>query len=489
MAVRPATRSDRSVKAPQLSRYFAMVKSRWLVICLCVLIGLAAAVLNIARTPKAYVASSQVFVTASLVKDASGLFSANQFAQSRVQTYVAVVASPLIVHGVNQELGLNMSDRQLTGKITADAPLNKTLVNIHVRDGSASRAAEIANAVASRFISVVKDIETNTAATPGVASASVLKLTVIHPATVPSAPIAPQKRFFLLVGFFGGLVVGLFLVVVREWMNNRLRSPLDIEAVSTLPLLGVIPNDRRAKSKPNAFVDHASPRSEAFRVLRTNIEFVGIGGGPKVIAVTSPVGHEGKTAVALNLAVSLSEAGFSVALVETDLRHPILARLLLVNGDVGLTSLLTGSARIDEAVQHVDTGFAVVTSGPLPPNPSELLGTKHLSAVLATLGELFDYLILDAASLLPVADGAEVASVADATVLVVRAGETTTENFRRSITAVSQVGGTIAGVVMNRSYDIDRSIRARGGSVPRGRVDARTDRSRSMDILPEPIDR
>ncbi len=410
-------------------------------------------------------------MTTAQVKDASGLFSGNQFAQSRVQSYVAVVTSPLVVEPVRSQLNISLGERQLAHKISATAPLNKTLVNISVRDGSAREAAAIANATASRFINVVKDIETQTAATSTQAAAPVLRLTVIHPASVPSAPVAPQKRLLLLVGFFGGLVLGLLIVVLREWLNNRLRSPIDVEAISSLPLLGVIPNDRAAKSEANAFsADNASPRSEAFRLLRTNLQFIDVDRPPKVIAITSPVGGEGRTSIALNLAVSLSEIGLNVGLIEMDLRRPVLGELLGLDGYIGLTSLLTGSARIEDAVQFVHSGLAVVTSGALPPNPSELLGSKQMRAVINALAEQFDYLILDAAPLLSVADGAEVASVADASVLVVRAGDTRRDSFRRALGAIGQVGGAIAGVVVNRSRDRRQSPRNRRAGAPRPRA-------------------
>jgi capsular exopolysaccharide synthesis family protein len=475
MALRNASNTEGRDDKPQLVTYVSLIRNRWPVILVCVLLGLAIAFLDIMRTPKAYVATSQVFVTTSQVKDASGLFSGNQFAQSRVQSYVAVVTSPLIVEPVRTRLGIRISERQLAHKISATAPLNKTLVNISVRDGSAREAAAIANAAATRFITVVKDIETQTSATATQAAAPVLRLTVIHPAAVPSAPVAPQKRLLLLAGFFGGLVGGLLIVVLREWLNNRLRSPIDVEAISSLPLLGVIPNDRGAKAEANAFSsDNASPRSEAFRLLRTNLQFIDVDRPPKVIAITSPLGGEGRTSIALNLAVSLSEIGLNVGLIEMDLRQPVLGRLLGLDGYIGLTSLLTGSARIEDAVQFVHSGLAVVTSGALPPNPSELLGSKQMRAVITSLSDQFDYLILDAAPLLSVADGAEVVSVADASLLVVRAGDTSRDSFRRAVGAIGQVGAVIAGVVVNRSRDARRAPRNRRGGNPRPRANPET---------------
>jgi succinoglycan biosynthesis transport protein ExoP len=486
MALKTSPAPQGGGKARQIAKYLVLIKRRWPVIWLCIAVGLGLAVLDIARTPVTYRASAQVFVTTSDVKDASGLFSGNEFAQSRVQTYISVVTSPSIIEPVRNKLGLNLSNRQLTNKISVDAPLNKTLINIHITDGSAQRAAEIANAVASEFIVDIGHIETEKSATATAPATPVLKLTVIHPALAPVAPIAPQKKLMLLLGFFGGLFLGLLVVTGREWMNTRLRSPLDVEAISSLPLLGVIPTDRSAKTHPNAIqFDQTSARSEAFRVLRTNLQFVDVDKPPRMIAITSPVGREGKTSVALNLAASLAEIGFRVGLIEMDLRQPVLAQWLDLEDEIGLSSLLVGSARIDEAVQHVHGGLYVVTSGPLPPNPTELLGSMRTRAIVEALVERFDYLILDASSVLPVADGAPVVSQAAATVLVVRAEETTPENFRRAVNAVGQFGGTLAGVVVNRSSDLERRVRGRRRFSRRTRPSSKTGATVGTDARPK----
>jgi polysaccharide biosynthesis transport protein len=481
MALNVPPEVEPGIKSVQVSKYIFLIRRRWFTIVLCVLVCLALAIVDIWRTPVAYRATAQVFVTTTDVKDSSGLFASNEFAQSRVQTYISVVTSPSIVDPVRSALGLSLSARQLTQAIAVDAPLNKTLINIHVRDGSGVRAARIANAITDQFISVIKQIETEKAGTATQSATPVLKLTVIHPATAPASPVAPQKKLLLLLGLFAGLFLGLFFVIIREWLNNRLRSPLDVQAISTLPLLGVIPADRRARSQPNAFqVGTGGPRTEAFRLLRTNLQFVDIDDPPKVMAVTSPLGREGKTTVALNLAASLAEVGFRVGLIEANLREPVLARWLDLDGEIGLTSLLMENVDAGEAAQHVYGGLWVVTSGQLPPNPTELLASKRMRDVISTLAGQFDYLILDGSSLLPVADGAEIVSLAAATVLVVGAEQTTQENFRSAVNAISQVGATIAGVVVNRSSDLERTVRKRGTVPPRGRSRGKGDRTPAL---------
>jgi len=471
MSGTPADRSRRNRRGRR-NGYLRILHSGWLVIVPFILIGVAVAVFDIERTPKAYVATAQVFVTTSDVKDTSGLYSGDQFSLSRVQTYVSLVTNPStnITAPVREKLGLALTDKQLSGMVTADAPLNKVLVRIHVRDGSALRAADIANAVADQFIVVVKQIETVQRTTETAAQSSPLKLTVTHPADVPSAPVAPQKKLLLLSGFFGGLVAGLLVVFVRERVeSSRVSSSDDVEEISGSPALGVIPFDKRAPVLPNAFDgDSSGARAEAYRQLRTNLQFVDVDKPPRSIAVTSPMGEEGSTSVALNLAVSLAEVGVKVVLIETNLRSPQLARLLGLNGRLGLTSLLIGSSSMEEALQHVSANLAVVTSGQLPFNPSELLATKQARVVIADLVERFDCAVFDATALLPIADGAEVVSMADVAVLVVRTGRTSREHVRDSFNTMSRVGARLAGVVLNQSSARARAVQVAGLTRPTG---------------------
>ena len=443
------------------TRSLALIVGRWIVLVVCVVIGVGIAFFSVSQT-KEYVSSAQVVVTPTRANDASGNSSGNSNSQSQVPSYVSVVASPTVTDAVVRQLNLPLSSAQLAGEISTDAPLQQTLLNIHVRDKSAARATEIVNAVANQFISYVVSIETVTKPTTTAPAGPVLKFVLLHPAVKPGSLVSSQKTLKLLVGFFGGLLVGIALVIARERISNRLRSPFDVETASRAPLLGIIPNDRRTKSNPNAFAyDTGSARSEAFRSLRANLQFVDVDEPPKIIAVTSPLGGEGKSSVALNLAVSMAEVGLRVCLVDADLREPALDKLLGLDGRVGLTSMLVGNAEFDRAIQPVTGNLWAVAAGPLPSNPGDLLASEQFRSVISELAERFDYVVLDAAASLPVADGAEVSAVAEATVVVVRASSTNREAFRRTVDALSRVT-TVAGAVLNRSSGGKPRSRGRG---------------------------
>lgn len=442
-------------RARQSGGYAAGIVRRWALILLFAAIGGGLALIQIARTPTAYVATAQVFATTAQVKDASGLFSGNEFVQSRVQSYVSVVNSPTIINDVRASLHLAQNEKQLAGKVSASAPLNQTLMNVHVRDASATRAARIANAVASRFIQFVRQIETVTTATATDPSATVIKLTIIHPAQEPSSPVAPRKALLLLIGFLGGLALGLIVAIVLERMNTRTRTALDVDDITSAPLVGVIPSSRRTAAHPNAFdAETSNARSDPFRLLRANLLlFLDSEQSSRVIAVTSPVGGEGKTTVAVNLAASLAEIGLSGCLVESDVRKPMLARMLGLTGAVGLVDVLEGTAQIEQAIQSTEAGFAVVVAGAASANPGKLLRPDHLRAIFADLSDRFDYVIIDALPLLRFAGGVEVASVADASVVVVKASATNRISLRRSLESLDRAG-SIAAVVLNRASDV-----------------------------------
>ena len=215
-------------------------------------------------------------------------------------------------------------------------------------------------------------------------------------------------------------------------------------------MLGLVPFDKRTPKAPIAFrTDPHSSRSEAYRQLRTNMQFVNIDRPAKIIAVTSAVPGEGKTTTALNLAAALAEAGFRVCLIEADLRRPTLAKSLGLVGDVGFTTVLIGQAPVEAVLQNAGRNLAVMTSGPVPPNPSELLITDQASAIIQHVAEKVDYTIIDTAPLLPVADGAEIAARADATLVVHHAGKSTKDQAARSIEALEKVGVRPVGVILN----------------------------------------
>ncbi len=441
-----------------LRDYVRVLRKGWPILLTLLTLGVAGGIGLTVASDKVYQSTVQVFVATSTSTDPSQLAQGNTFTQERVQSYTSIANAPAVTTPVIAQLRLRLTPDQLATKITADAPLNKVLINLHVIDPSPIQAARIANAVAKQFNQVVQRTEqTDGSGKP------VVKLTVIHPGTVPSAPIKPNKIVNLGLGLVVGLLLGVGVVVLRDLLDNTIKGPKDLEALN-VPLLGAVPYDKRTAKAPIAFRgDPHSIRSEAFRQLRTNLQFVNVDEAPRIIAVTSAVPGEGKSTTAMNLAASLAEAGHRVCLVEADLRRPTVARTLGLVADVGFTTVLIGAVRLEDALQNAGRNLAVLTSGQIPPNPSELLISGQARALIREIAGQVDYTIIDTAPLLPVADGAEVAAMADATLVVHRAGKTTREQVARSIEALAKVGERPVGAILNmitRSsgrYDYEQS--------------------------------
>jgi capsular exopolysaccharide synthesis family protein len=429
-----------------LRDYLRLLRKGWPIVLACLALGAAAGIGLTLATTKVYQASVQTFVaTSNTTTSSADLAQGNTFTQDRVQSYTSIANSPAVTTAVIRDLGLDMTPSQLAAKISADAPLNKVLINLHVTDHDPRTAARLANAVAEHFDTVVENVE-QTAAD----GQPVVKLTVIHPAEVPTSPVKPSKILNIGLGIVIGLLLGVGIVILRDVLDNTVKGPEDFEEFD-IPVLGLVPFDKGAVAHPIAFrQDPHGARSEAYRQLRSNMQFVNVDAAPKVIAITSALPGEGKTTTAINLAAALAEAGYKVCLIEADLRRPTLAAALGLVPDVGFTTALIGKVEAIDVLQNAGRNLSVLTCGPVPPNPSELLITDHARKVIEQVAATADYTIIDTAPLLPVADGGDVAALADATLLVSHSGKSTHEQVARSLERLQQVGERPVGTVLNR---------------------------------------
>ena len=255
----------------------------------------------------------------------------------------------------------------------------------------------------------------------------------------------------LALGFLVGLAVGVGAAVLLETLDTRIKSIESLTKYFEQPLLGVIGFEAEAKEKPLLTdVQGQSKRAESFRQVRTNLQFVDIDHRPKSIVITSSVPREGKTTTAINLALTIAQTGQPVFLIEADLRRPKVADYLKIEGGAGLTDVLVGRATVDEVLQPwgATGNLWVMASGPLPPNPSELLGSQAMSDLVHHL-EKRATLIIDAPPLLPVTDAAVLTRLSGGALMVIATGKTRREQLRTAEQSIETVGGKILGLVMN----------------------------------------
>jgi non-specific protein-tyrosine kinase len=405
------------------------------------------AVLITALTPKTYEATTTVYVASNLsAADPTSNYGGVIAAQYQAATFADIVTSKKILDQVRIDLNLAMSDDELSGKISASAPAQRSLVNITVQDNSADEAAAIANSVAKAFVNVIEDDNR-----PDGGNASTVKLTQTVPAQAPSSASEPQPVLNIALGFVIGLLLGIALAVARDVLDRRIKDPDTLEKVAGVPSMGVIIDDPKTSRHPIATrAGTRNQRAENFRQLRANLQFANVDQHPRVIAITSSIPGEGKTTAAINLASTLAEAGFTVCLVDADLRRPSVGKALGLPGSVGLTSVLIHQIGVMEALQSAGSSLYVLTSGPTPPNPSEVLASSYVRDVIRSLLDHVDYVVLDTAPLLPVADGSEVAALADGSLLVVRYSETTDAQVKRALQSLRRVDAKVLGAVLNR---------------------------------------
>lgn len=429
-----------------LRSYLRVFAERWKVIAALVIVGLLVAAGVTLLTSKSYRAQAQLFVQSNGSSDPALQYQAVAFAQQLVQTYTQIVDTPDVIHSVQRDLDLPLSDAQLRSKISASAPPLQTILVIAASDGTAERAAAIANSAARAFVTVAQGYATASGNnTPAV------RLFVTQPATAPTSPASPKVLLNLALGLLFGLLIGVALAVARDILDNRIKNADDLAKISNSPTMGVIVEDPKTQRHPIATrAGTRNMRAENFRQLRANLQFANVDRHPRVIAVSSSIPGEGKTTVAINLASTLAEAGFSVCLVDADLRRPTVAKVLGLLSPVGLTSVLIHQIDLTEALQNAGSSFYVLTSGPTPPNPSEVLASSYVRDVIRSLLDKVDYVVCDTAPLLPVADGSEVAALADGTLLVARMGLTTDTHVKRSVHTLDRVDATLLGVVLNR---------------------------------------
>lgn len=424
--------------------YLRVLAKRWPTIVVgfaaCLIVAVAIGLL----TPSSYAARTQIFV--STVVDQGNvnqqLYQGGSFAAERVKSYTDLATSPRVTVPALQAAGSDLTPDDLASRVTADTPVGTVLINIEVTAGTPEQAAALTNAVAGRLAEVIQELET-----PPNAPQSPVRAAMVVPAGAPTSPVVPNWPLTIALGILAGLLLGVGAAIVRETLDGSVKSEEDLARVTDTPNLGKIIFDNAALNSP---INQRDARSESFRQLRTNVQFSAVGTANQTLVVTSAVAAEGKSSVTGNLAMAMAELGLRVTVVDADLRHPALAGYLRVSNDVGLTSILLGRITLDDALQSVRPNLTLLASGPIPPNPSELLSTDPVGHILDALADRSDIVLIDSAPVLPVADARVLASRCDGVLLVVRAGSTHRRQIGEAVESLRKVHARVLGTVLNR---------------------------------------
>jgi capsular exopolysaccharide synthesis family protein len=433
----------------------------WWLVAAAVVVSLGFAGLATALAEPQYATSTTFFVTTPS-EGVSESYTGGLYSKQRVTSYEYLLRGTYLQRGdlvraVAAADGVNLSPAQVQERISSRAVPETVLLQVTVTDSDPARSERIAKALSTEFVSLVERLETP----PGKTTPSV-KVQVIAGPTLNPVPVSPKPaRNFALAALLG-LLLGVAAVMVRRMLDLTVKTAEALQQVTGAPVLALVPFDPGVKKHTPLVAGTRvaegaakrnklhSARAEAYRHLRTNLQFVDVDHPPKVIVIASAVLDEGKSTTAVNLAIAFAEAGHRVALVEADLRRPRMAHYLGLEGAVGLSNVLAGQVDVGDVLQRWGRHeLHLLASGPTPPKPSELLGSRNMTALLGRLREAFDVVIVDTPPVLPFTDAAVVAAAADGTVLIVRSGKTHQARIRTAIANLHAVDSRLLGCVLN----------------------------------------
>jgi capsular exopolysaccharide synthesis family protein len=289
-----------------------------------------------------------------------------------------------------------------------------------------------------------------------------LEIDIVDPAVPAAAPTLKRKTTIVLTALIIGLMAGVLLAFLLESLDSGLSSIADIETITGLPSLAIVPRIKRtaadasdklstAQKNLNVLTSPKSQFAEALRALRTSLLLSSTGKPPKYILFTSSTPSDGKTTIATNTSCILAQGGTRVLLIDADLRRPNVHPKFGISSQVGLSTLLTGGTTFEESIQRIPEvpTLDIIASGPVPPFPSELLSSQAMQTMLANAAETYEYIIIDSPPVLSVTDGVILARSMDAVVLVARHGKATKSVLRRARDLLVRAGAPITGIVLN----------------------------------------
>ena len=437
---------DSGERAVELGDYLDIFRRRWLAVLIVALTGLALASAVTLVMPKEYTATTQLFIAVA-GDSVTDLAQGSSFAEKQMSSYAEVATSPRVLAPVIEQLGLQTTPKDLAESVEAAVPVDTVILEISATDPNPTQAANIANAIGKELAEAAGDL------TPQKQDGTkAVQASTIEEAEVPDEASWPKIPQNLGVGLIVGLLLGFGIAVLRHVLDTKLRNENDVRSLTDAPILGAVAHDHDVSSHPVFLRDRPlSTAAEAVRRLRTNLQFIDLANRPKSIVISSSIPGEGKSTMAINLAVSLADTGARVILVDADLRRPSIADYAGIEGRVGLTTVLIGRADVEDVVQPLGaTNLDLLASGQLPPNPSELLGSAAMASLLERLSTSYDMVLLDSPPLLPVTDAVVLTKLAGGALVIVGADRIQRPELQQSLNSLETAGAHLLGIVMNK---------------------------------------
>jgi succinoglycan biosynthesis transport protein ExoP len=453
----------------EAARLLAILRRWWWLLLLGIALGGGASYAVSKTMTPIYRASTTLLINQT---QTPGVIAYNDILTSErlTKTYSELVTKRPVLEQVISLVGRPKDVETLRSMVSVSVIRDTQLLRLSVESDDPALATILANATAQAFIA---ENDMRDLSRPGGVS-------VVELAAMPTSPVKPQVLLNVVLGLIAGLVVAAGLVLLMEYLDDTVKSEQDVERVAGLTTLGMVARFGRRKSRqPVSGYGSRSPAAEAYRAIRTSVQFATMDRLGQVLLVTSPNAGDGKTTTAANLAVTMASAGKRVLLVDGDLRKPSLHQIFNLENKVGLTSaLLSGNGARSCAQLSGFDSLWVLTSGPLPPNPSELLSSSRMRDLMQAMRREVDAVIVDSPPALVVTDATLLASLADGTILVAEAGRTRSAALRQAVDGLSRATERLLGVILNKMgrrgapgyhhyYHADDSARKRKPSLAR----------------------
>lgn len=438
----------------ELVHYLRLLRRwAWLLVAGVAVAGGAAYGVSQAMTP-VYRASTTLLVNQT---QTPGVIAYNDVLASErlTKTYGQLMTNAPVLDAVVDDLGLEMTAQELEGMVGVSIVPDTQLLRLSVESTDPDLAGQLSNAISTTFIKLNDE---DGIARPG-------SVSIVDPALTPESPVRPRTEFNVFLGALMGLFLAGACALIYEYLDDKVKTSDDVEAVAGMATLGSVMRFPKTKSLAATLVvasSERSPAAEAYRVLRTNLQFGAL--DAQTLLVTSSNPREGKSTTTANLAAAIAQTGQRVIVVDADLRWPSQHQIFGLPNGVGLTTaLLAPSPEVTRFIQPTGLdGLSVLTSGPLPPNPSELLGSWRMEAVVAALKQAADIVLLDSPPLLAVADASVLAGHADGTIMVIDSARTRAQVLRRAAQALRRTNTRIIGAVLNRLSEGSRGYQEYG---------------------------
>lgn len=424
--------------------FIRIVRANWQILVAAVVVCIVAAFAYESTLPVTYASTASGFVQVGGSSNLADSINGTQVAQQKAQAYSELVNSYPVAQEVAKTTGIPVG--RVAGNISATASAVGALITVTATCSTASDCPKIANAALAATAATVKKVENASGGAP-----SIISVVPLQVAGGQGARVSPHLKKYLLGGLVVGLVLGGLLAALRVMLDQKLRTVKDVEDITGAGTLGILPKTPALSGDSRRDADPHSHAGEALRQLRTNLRFVNVDNPPRAIVVTSPNPGEGKSTVASMLARVLADAGTDTVLIDADLRRPTVSDVYDIDGSVGLSQVLAGDVELKDALQKVTTErLLVLPAGRVPPNPSELVGSERMRALIETLRETH-MVIIDAPPILPVTDAGLLAHAADGALLVTVQGKTTKDHLQVSVGALERINARLLGSVINRA--------------------------------------